>query len=112
VWFCRFEWTSSENAARRVEVDICWIEAGGNTFPHYVARLENGLYVTIGLHQKQNGAQKANLSVFDTPTNPQVHDVFLRLLTQKPLPCKGFLPFRGSENNILYIEDFPFRFGE
>lgn len=112
VWLCMFEWTSAENAARRVEVDICWIEANGNTFAHYDARLENGLYVTIGLHQIQNGTQNASMSVFDDPKKAQVHDAFLRLLTQEPLPCKGFLPFRGSENNAFYMGNFPFRFGK
>lgn len=112
VCFCMFEWANSENTARSVEVDICWIEAGGNTFVFYDARLENGLYVTIGLRQEQNGAQKASMSVFHDPKKTQVHDVFLRLLAQKPLPCKGFLPFRGGENDVYYMGDFPFWIGK
>jgi len=112
VWFCMFEWTNSENAAARVEVDICWTEANGNTFSFYDARLENGLYVTIGLRQKKNGTQKASMSVLHDPRNAQVHEVFSKLLSQKPLPCKGFSPFRGSENDVYYIGNFPFRFGD
>lgn len=107
-----FEWTNSENSAKKVGLDVCWLEASGNTFTFFDACLRNGLYVTIGMRHTRNGIQKASMSILHNPSIDQVHDTFLQLLRQKPLPCLGFAPFRGSENDVYYIGNFSFRFGK
>lgn len=112
VWFCNFDWLNGRKAAVKLEIDISWTETGGNSFVFFDTWLENSLYVTIGLRQDRKGLQNANMSVFHDSENVQSKEAFMKLLTQKPLACEGFLPFRGSENDVYYIGNFPFKIGE
>ena len=106
VWFCKFDWGNCDNVAQRVQLDICWQEAGGNTFIFLDALLENGLYVTIGLRQEKNGAQKASMSIFK-------HSAPMSLFEKiQLLPGKGFLCRPGGEGDKYCKGDYPFKFRE
>lgn len=99
VWFSRFDWNNLTHAAQRVELDICWTHVAGYTFAFLDAHLENGLYVTLGLRQKQNGVRKASMSVF----KQEMHTI----------PGEGFsCNPKGGENDTYCIGDYPFRLGE
>jgi len=112
VWFCLFDWSNIDKAAVRLEVDVNFTESDGNTFSYLDARLENDLYVTIGIRQLETGDQQASMSVLHDPNNPDARKSFFQLLQKERLPSRGFLANRGGENDLYYIGNFPFDFGE
>jgi hypothetical protein len=106
IWFSNFDWLNSENPAKCIKLDVCWEEAGGNTFSFLDAYLENGLYVTIGLRQTENGDRKASFSVFQ-------HNACSSLFEQVSFnPNKDFYYNPGTEGDKYCIGDYLFEFGE
>jgi len=105
IWFSRFGWTNSDTAAERVEIDICWTEVNGYTYAYFDSFPENRLYVTIGLRQKDNGAQMASMSVFRHKPNIQLENI-------QVLPGNGFLYYPGGEGDIYCMGNFSFNLGE
>ena len=99
VWFSRFDWNNLADAGQRVELDIYWTHATGNTLVFLDTHLENELYVTLGLRQEQNGARKAHMTVFKQEI--------------QAIPGLDFLcnP-KGSEKDTYCIGDYPFQFNE
>lgn len=106
IWFSNFDWFNSENPAKCIKLDVCWKEAGGNTFSFLDAYLENGLYVTIGLRQTENNNRKASLSVFQ-------HKACSLLFEQVSFNSnKDFCCNPGTEGDKYCIGDYLFEFGE
>lgn len=105
VWFSRFDWTNSDTAAKRVEVDVCWNEINGYTYAFLDSFPENRLYVTIGLRRKNNGAQMASMSVFRHRSDIQLENI-------QVLPAEGFEYYKGGEGDIYCMGNFPFNLDE
>ncbi|MCW4008056.1 MAG: hypothetical protein NWF09_05130 [Candidatus Bathyarchaeota archaeon] len=95
--FYNFDWVFKEANVTRVEVDICWLVSGGNTFVFLDGTLANGLYVTIGLREV-SGLRLASMSVF----RPNV----------TASPGEGFTVQNGFEDDTYSIGFYNFSLGE
>ena len=101
-----FRWTNRTKLAHRVEIDICWQEAGGNTFVFLDTRLKDDKYVTIGLRQLENGVQQASMSVFQPDIEVECRAGFKRIGSEKDTCCIGNYPFKLNNwyRFIIYAE--------
>lgn len=95
--FYNFNWFFKEANVTRVEVDVCWLVSGGNTFVFLDGTLANGLYVTIGLREV-SGLRLASMSVF----RPNV----------TASPGEGFTVQNGFEDDTYSIGFYNFSLGE
>ena len=94
-----FRWTNRDKLAHRIEIDICWKEAGGNTFVFFDTRLKDDKYVTIGLRQLENGLQQASMSVHKLDIEVECCEGFQCIGPEGDTCCIGNFPF---ELNIWY----------
>lgn len=101
-----FDWTNRKNLANRVEVDIKWSEAGGNTFVFLDTRLKDEKYVTVGLRQLENGVQQATMSVHKPNIKVDCRESYSRIGPEGDTCCIGNFKFEMGDwyRFIIYAE--------